>query len=237
MFSTWLRMLLSARGRLERRCFGSMTSTLDSSNSALSSESRSRVPIRHTRSSAIGVKPGTVAASCVQQRPVMMATAVHQKAAARSIRSVEIAVRIEPRNAGGVSAQAGESADGGIAVSREHDGKSFGFARVTNTASEHPHQLEAGLDLSVPGVRGERRDLRVNGVTLSRRCATDGFQKFSAVHSCAAMRGRRATRSWRACGNIPQACLARRLSEGLSLGGVTFISGPCRSVSGYFFSV
>src|SRR2546423_2455280 len=113
-----------------------------------------------------------------------------QKSAARSLRSVEVAVRVEPRDTCRIGAEAGESPDGCIAVPSEHNGKATGLTRAANCASEHAHQLEAGLDLRVPEVRGKLRDFCVNGVTaLAERALQPGFKEpyRAAAHPSAAI--------------------------------------------------
>ena len=101
-------------------------------------------------------------------------------------------MRIEPGDTGELGAEAGERARCSAAVSGENYRKSAGLPCIANRGGEHPHQLEAGLDLGVPRARRELGDAGANGVTvLTKRALQSGIEKSfrSSAHSGAAIAG------------------------------------------------
>jgi len=87
-------------------------------------------------------------------------------------------VGIEPCDSGGGGAKSGEHSDRRVAVTGENDGKPARFERFAHRAREHPHQLEARLDLRVPRITSQLRDFSVYAVTVLAECALQSsFEK------------------------------------------------------------
>jgi hypothetical protein len=92
-----------------------------------------------------------------------------QESAGSRLGGIEIAVRIEPRHAQ-ISAKPGERSDGGVAVAGENDWKTAGFTRIEDGGREHPHQLEARLNLRVPRIGGQLRDFGMYAMAIVSEC-------------------------------------------------------------------
>ena len=99
---------------------------------------------------------------------------------------------VEPHHARRIGAQSGQSSDGGVAISCEHDRQPIGFTGLAYRDGEHSHQLEPGLDLRVPGIPGQLRNFDVHLVARGAECFLQPAfeQRFrSRTHSSASVAG------------------------------------------------